>query len=268
MLNIPRRKHPDAGVDNVKNVIVIGSGKGGVGKSTVAVNLTQALALAGNRVGILDADIWGPSLAEMLGVTEPPEVPDDGVMLPLEREGIKIITLGTLVKANQPVIWRGPMAHKAIEQFINETLWGTLDYLIVDLPPGTGDVALSLSQTARIDGAIVVTTPQEVAALDVRKAVNMFRALNIRVLGVIENLSYFECPNCGARHAIFGQGGGRRLADDEHIPFLGEVPMDPRLQDAEDKGVLYMLAVQDGPAVAAFRDLARSVSAALLAQAQ
>ncbi|MHA2621773.1 MAG: Mrp/NBP35 family ATP-binding protein [bacterium JZ-2024 1] len=263
MLNIPRRKHPEAGVDGVKNVIVIGSGKGGVGKSTVAVNLTQALALKGYQVGIMDADIWGPSLAEMLGVTDPPEFREEGLMIPMARDGIKIITLGTLLKANQPVIWRGPMAHKAIEQFFNETLWGTLDYLVVDLPPGTGDVALSVSQVARIDGAVVVTTPQEVAALDVRKAVNMFRSLNVRVLGVIENMSYFQCPNCGARHSIFGQGGGRRLAEDENIPFLGEVPIDPRLQEAEDQGVLYMRTFKDGPAVAAFHALAENVVSAL-----
>lgn len=259
MLNIPKRKHPDAGVEKIKCVIVIGSGKGGVGKSTIAVNLTLALALEGFKVGILDADIWGPSLAEMLGVSDPPEIPEEGVMLPLEREGVKIMTLGTLLKANQPVIWRGPMAHKAIEQFINQTLWGSLDYLIVDLPPGTGDVALSVSQTGRIDGAIVVTTPQEVAALDVRKAINMFRALNIRVFGVVENMSYFQCPNCGARHRIFGAGGGQRIARDEQIPFLGEIPIDPRIQEAADNGVLYMFDVKDGPAVEAFRMLARSI---------
>jgi ATP-binding protein involved in chromosome partitioning len=266
MLNIPKRNPEGAGVNGVKNVIAVGSGKGGVGKSSVAVNLTQALTLAGRKVGILDADIWGPSLAEMLGVTEPPDVSEEGVIRPLEREGIKIVTLGTLVKANQPVIWRGPMAHKAIEQFINLTLWGDLDYLIVDLPPGTGDVALSVSQTGRIDGAIVVTTPQEVAALDVRKAVNMFRALNINVLGVIENMSFFVCPNCGARHAIFGEGGGRRLAEDEHIPFLGEIPIDPRLQEMADRGMLYMFTVKDGPAAEAFHALARQLEAAMAAR--
>src|SRR5206468_5281948 len=206
-------------VPGIRNILAVGAGKGGVGKSTTAVNLAVALRQKGARVGLMDADVYGPNIPQMLGITDQPEVSDDKKMVPPEGHGLKVISMGMLVPPDQPVIWRGPMLHGAVQQFMRDVAWAELDYLVVDLPPGTGDVSLSMAQSVPVAGAVVVTTPQGVSVSDVRKAVAMFRQLNIPVLGVIENMSYFVCGHCQERTEIFGHGGGARMAEDLAIPF-------------------------------------------------
>src|SRR5207247_2896974 len=208
-------------VPGIKNILAVGAGKGGVGKSTTSVNLAVALQKKGARVGLMDADVYGPNIPQMLGITAQPEVSEDKRIQPPSAYGIKVISMGMLVAPDQPIIWRGPMLHGAVQQFMRDVAWGELDYLVVDLPPGTGDVALSMAQSVPMAGALVVTTPQGVSVSDVRKAVAMFRQLNIPVLGVVENMSYFVCPHCQERTDIFGNGGGRRMAGDLGIPVLG-----------------------------------------------
>lgn len=220
---------------NMHRVIVVGSGKGGVGKSTVAVNLAVALAQKGWRVGLMDADVYGPNVPRMLGVEELPP-PHDGKIVPAEAHGVKVVSIGFRVDPKQPLIWRGPMTDKLIRQFLNDVEWGELDALVVDLPPGTGDIALSLVQHAQLDGAVVVVTPQQVAQDDVRKAVGMFRKLNVAVLGVVENMSYFVCAGCDKRHYLFGSGGGERFANEMEIPVLGQVPLQPLVSEDGDHG--------------------------------
>jgi len=254
-------------VPNVKNIIAIASGKGGVGKSTTAVNLALALAAEGATVGILDADVYGPNIPQMLGITDPPEVSEDKKMVPPEAHGIKVISMGMLVPPDQPVIWRGPMLHGAVQQFMRDVAWGELDYLVVDLPPGTGDVALSMAQSVPMAGAVVVTTPQGVSVSDVRKAVAMFRQLNIPVLGVVENMSFFVCGHCQERTDIFGNGGGRRMAEEMAIPFLGEVPIDTRVRAGSDEGTPIVAMAPDAPAAVAFADVAGKVAAQISIQA-
>jgi ATP-binding protein involved in chromosome partitioning len=217
-------------VPGIRNIVAVGAGKGGVGKSTTAVNLALALQRSGARVGLMDADVYGPNAPQMLGITGQPAVGPDQKMLPAEAFGLKVISMGMLVPADQPIIWRGPMLHGAVQQFMRDVAWGPLDYLIVDLPPGTGDVALSMAQSVPMAGAVVVTTPQGVSVSDVRKAVAMFRQLNIPVLGVIENMSYFVCGHCDERTEIFGHGGGAAMAEDMGLKFLGEVPIDTRVR--------------------------------------
>ncbi len=257
-----KRPRTDAGIGQVKRILAVGSGKGGVGKSTVTILLAQALAfLKGQKVGILDADIWGPSLAEMLGVKEDLRMTPEQVILPVEHEGMKVVTLGTVLKKDQPVVWRGPMAHKALEQFFQDTRWGDLDVLLVDLPPGTGDVAISVAQVGRMNAAIVVTSPQEVSVLDVRKAVAMFRALEVPVLGIVENFSYFVCPSCGTVHHIFGKGGGKELAAATDLPLLAQVPLVPEVREAGDLGRLYIREHPDSEVARLFRELADVVLA-------
>ncbi len=216
-------------------VVAVGSGKGGVGKSSLAVYLAYGLQRAGCEVGLLDADLYGPSIPHLLGSQERPVLVDERIQ-PIAVGGVKVMSIGLLVPGNEAVIWRGPMLHSALQQFLRDTAWGELDYLVVDLPPGTGDVALSLSQLLPLTGAVVVCTPQDVALLDATKAITMFRRVSLDVLGMVENMSYFICPDCGSRHEIFGSGGARRRAEQLGVPFLGQVPLDPRLRIQADEG--------------------------------
>ena len=249
------------GVPGVRNIIAVGAGKGGVGKSTTSVNLAVALQRRGARVGLMDADVYGPNIPQMLGVKDQPEVSDDKKMIPPVAHGIKVISMGMLVPADQPIIWRGPMLHGAVQQFMRDVAWGELDYLVVDLPPGTGDVSLSMAQSVPVAGAVVVTTPQGVAVSDVRKAVGMYRQLNIPILGVIENMSHFVCPHCSEVTDIFGTGGGEGMANDMGIPFLGKVPIDTRVRQGGDEGTPIVVAAPEAPAAKAFDDLATKVAA-------
>ena len=220
-----------------KSVLAVGSGKGGVGKSSIAVFLAAALARAGCKVGLLDADVYGPSIPHLLGTTERPQAIDERIE-PVEVAGMKLMSIGLLVPAGEAVIWRGPMLHGALTQFLRDTAWGELDYLIVDMPPGTGDVALSLAQLLPQAGAVVVCTPQDVALLDAVKAIAMFRTVNLSLFGMVENMSFFVCPHCGAREDIFGAGGAKRRAAELEVPFLGEVPLLKELRVMADEGRL------------------------------
>ncbi len=254
-------------VPGIRNILAVGAGKGGVGKSTTAVNLALALSRRGARVGLMDADVYGPNIPQMLGISGQPEVSDEKKMIPPEGHGIKVMSMGMLVPPDQPVIWRGPMLHGAVQQFMRDVEWGELDYLVVDLPPGTGDVSLSMSQSVPVAGAVVVTTPQGVSVSDVRKAVAMFRQLNIPVLGVVENMSYFVCGHCNERTDIFGHGGGARMAQDLGLPLLGEVPIDTRVRSGGDEGQPIVVAAPDAPAAQAFVDVAGKVAAQISIQA-
>jgi ATP-binding protein involved in chromosome partitioning len=248
-------------VPGIRNIVAVGAGKGGVGKSTTSVNLAVALAQKGARVGLIDGDVYGPNIPQMLGLADAPEVSPEKRILPPEALGVKVISMGMLVPPDQPIIWRGPMLHGAVQQFMRDVEWGELDYLVVDLPPGTGDVALSMAQSVPMAGAVVVTTPQGVSVSDVRKAVGMFRQLSIPVLGVIENMSYFVCGHCNERTDIFGNGGGKRMAEELQIPFLGEVPIDTRVRAGGDEGRPIVAEAPDAPAAKAFLDLASRVAA-------
>jgi len=247
-------------VPGVKNVIAVGAGKGGVGKTTVAVNLAVALARAGSTVGLIDADIYGPNVPIMLGLRT--ELTTDGEkILPAEKYGLRIISMGFLTKDDAPIIWRGPMLHGALQQFFREVRWGRLDYLVVDLPPGTGDVALSLSQTVPVAGAIVVTTPQQVSLADSRRAVAMYRKLNIPSLGIIENMSYFPCPECGHEADIFGHGGGEQMATELGVPFLGRLPIAQQIREGSDAGVPIVIGAPGSVAARAFMSVAEQTAA-------
>jgi ATP-binding protein involved in chromosome partitioning len=254
-------------VPGVRNIVAVGAGKGGVGKSTTSVNLAVALARKGARVGLMDADVYGPNIPQMLGITGQPDVTAEKKIIPPEAHGVKVISMGMLVPPDQPVIWRGPMLHSAVQQFMRDVAWGELDYLIVDLPPGTGDVSLSMAQSVPVAGAVVVTTPQGVSVSDVRKAVAMFRQLNIPILGVVENMSYFVCGHCSERTEIFGNGGGRRMSEEMKIPFLGEVPIDTRVRSGGDEGQPIVAAVPDAPAAQALSEVAGKVAAQISVQA-
>ena len=254
------------GVPGIRNIIAVGAGKGGVGKSTTAVNLAVALQRKGARVGLLDADVYGPNTPQMLGIEGGPEVSEAKHMIPPEAFGIKVISMGMLVPADQPIIWRGPMLHGAVQQFMRDVEWGELDYLVVDLPPGTGDVSLSMAQSVPVAGAVVVTTPQGVSVSDVRKAVAMFRQLNIPVLGVVENMSYFVCGHCQEKTEIFGHGGGAKMAQDMGIPLLGEIPIDTRVRAGGDEGRPIVSAAPDAPAAKAFFEIAGRVAAEISKQ--
>jgi ATP-binding protein involved in chromosome partitioning len=248
-------------VPGIRNIIAVGAGKGGVGKSTTAVNLALALQKKGARVGLMDADVYGPNTPQMLGIHDAPQVSENKHMIPPEAYGIKVISMGMLVPADQPIIWRGPMLHGAVQQFMRDVEWGELDYLVVDLPPGTGDVSLSMAQSVPVAGAVVVTTPQGVSVSDVRKAVAMFRQLNIPILGAVENMSYFMCGHCNERTEIFGHGGGARMAESMGIPLLGEVPIDTRVRSGGDEGTPIVVAFPESPAGQAFLDIAGRVAA-------
>jgi ATP-binding protein involved in chromosome partitioning len=243
-------------------IIAVSSGKGGVGKSTVATNLAIALAGTGARVGIMDADVYGPNVPRMMGVNAPPPVVDQK-MIPLQAHGVKVISLGFLIERDQPAIWRGPIVMKIVTQFLRDVSWGELDYFLVDMPPGTGDAQLSLVQATNVHGALIVTTPQDVATGDALRGAKMFQRVNVPVLGIVENMSWFECPHCGKPTAIFGTGGGKRLADELELPLLGEIPLYPRIHEGGDRGLPIVVAEPDAPASRALRTLADRVIAAL-----
>lgn len=250
----------------VRNLILVMAGKGGVGKSTVASNLTMGLARNGFRVGLLDADIYGPSVPTMFGVGGRPYSVDGKKIEPLERFGVKLMSIGFLMEdPKQAIVWRGPMLHGALQQFLNDVNWGKLDYLVLDLPPGTGDVALTLSQKTRATGAVVVTTPQEVALMDVYKAVSMAQKLNIPILGIVENESYFVCDGCDKRHNIFGVGGGAKVAELANAPVLGEIPIDPNVRVWGDQGTPVVQAMPQSPVAKAFMDVTDAVVARVAA---
>ena len=252
----------------VKNIIAVASGKGGVGKSTVAVNLAMVLAETGASVGLLDADIYGPSLPLMIGICERPTAdPRTGLLTPLEKHGLRLMSMGFISDAKTAVIWRGPMVHKMITTFMGQVDWGTLDYLVMDLPPGTGDAQLTITQTAPLTGAVIVTTPQDVSLIDARKGLLMFQQVNVPVLGIVENMSYFVCDECGKRHEIFRHGGGRRASEELGIPFLGEVPLDPRVTLGGDQGTPVVTSAPDSPASQALREVARNLIVQLEATA-
>ena len=244
----------------VKNIIAVGAGKGGVGKTTVAVNLAIALAKCGGRVGIIDGDIYGPNVPIMLGMKT--QLATDGQkIIPAEKYGLKVISMGFLTSDDAPIIWRGPMLHGALQQFFREVRWDSLDYLVVDLPPGTGDVSLSLSQTVPVAGAIVVTTPQQVSLADSRRAVAMYKKLNIPPLGIIENMSYFVCPTCEHESDIFGRGGGEKMAAELGIPFIGRIPIYQPIREGSDTGIPLMISEPDSPAARAFMSAAERTAA-------
>jgi ATP-binding protein involved in chromosome partitioning len=247
-------------VPGVKNVIAVGAGKGGVGKTTVAVNLAIALAKLGGKVGIIDADIYGPNVPIMLGMKA--QLTTDGQkIIPAERYGLQVISMGFLTADDAPIIWRGPMLHGAVQQFFREVRWIDLDYLVVDLPPGTGDVALSLSQTVPVAGAIVVTTPQQVSLADSRRAIAMYKKLNIPTLGIVENMSYFVCTNCQHEAEIFGHGGGEQMAADLGVPFIGRIPLYQAIREGGDSGVPLVISEPDSPAARAFLAAAERAAA-------
>lgn len=254
---------PEAGrasLPGVKNVIAVGAGKGGVGKTTVAVNVAIALAKCGSKVGIVDGDIYGPNVPIMLGLKT--ELVTDGQkIVPAEKYGLQVISMGFLTGDDAPIIWRGPMLHGALRQFFREVRWTDLDYLVVDLPPGTGDVALSLSQTVPVAGAIVVTTPQKVSLADSRRAVAMYKKLNIPTLGIVENMSYFVCPGCSHEADIFGHGGGEQTAADLNIPFLGRIPIYQPIREGSDSGVPLLVSEPESPAARAFISAAERAAA-------
>ncbi len=247
----------------VRMKIAVASGKGGVGKSTVAANLALALRRTGASVGLLDADIYGPSQQLMMGCTEKPMVNQDERILPVDGHGVKVMSLGFLMDADTPVIWRGPMVMKALQQFIEDVEWGALDFLVVDLPPGTGDAQLTMTQQLPLDGAVIVTTPQDVALIDARKGLAMFRKVNVAVLGVIENMSTFICPHCGKASEIFKHGGGRRTADRLGVPFLGEIPIDPEIVVGGDAGTPIVVSHPDSAAAQAFVAVAAAIGGRL-----
>ncbi len=247
---------------NLGKIIAISSGKGGVGKSTVATNLAVALAQRGARVGLMDADIYGPNIPRMMGVNAPPPVENEKI-IPLQAHGVKIMSLGFMIERDQPAIWRGPIIMKIITQFLRDVQWGQLDYFLVDMPPGTGDAQLSLVQATMVHGAIIVTTPQEVASGDALRGAKMFQRVAVPVLGVIENMSYFVCPNCSEQHRIFGTGGGKRLADELDVPLLGEVPFFPAVLSGGDTGEPIVVGAPDSLAAKAIIDLAAKLGGLL-----
>lgn len=247
----------------IRNVIAVGSGKGGVGKSTTAVNLAAALMQEGLKVGVLDADIYGPSIPMMLGIAEKPESPDGKSFTPLVGHGLEVMSMGTLVDADAAMIWRGPMATSALMQLFNDTRWGDLDVLVVDLPPGTGDVQLTLAQKIPVAGAVVVTTPQDIATLDAKKALKMFEKVEVPVLGLVENMAVHVCSQCGHSEHVFGAGGGEAMAAQYAVPLLGALPLDVRIRKQGDAGLPVTLAEPDSALAAAYRQLAQNMLAEL-----
>ena len=252
---------------NVKNIIAVGSGKGGVGKSTISVNLAVALAQSGAAVGLLDADITGPNIPMMLGVEGQPKAAANNKIAPLERHGVKCISIQFFVPEGQPIVWRGPLVGGAIQQFLRDVDWGDLDYLVVDLPPGTSDAQLTLAQSVPLGGAVLVTTPQEVALSDVGKALAMFKRLSVPILGLVENMAGFACPHCGELTEIFGRGGGERFCAEHHIDFLGGVPLDVTVRQGGDVGVPAVAQREPGPAARALTSVAGAVAARMSVRA-
>src|SRR5437868_8176862 len=247
-------------VEGVRNIIAVSSGKGGVGKSTVAVNIAVSLALNGARVGLMAMDVCGPNVPLMLGARQARSEVDGNKLIPIEAYGVKLMSMAVLQPGDKPMIVRGPILHGLVKQFLTDVKWGELDYLIVDMPPGTGDVQLSLAQLVPVQGAVLVTTPQEVAVMDVRRALRMFETVAVPVLGVVENMSYFIAPDTGVRYNIFGEGGGRKLAEQYGVPFLGAVPLGLEVREGGDKGVPVVVSQPESPQAAAFRKVAEEVA--------
>ena len=243
----------------VRFKIAVASGKGGVGKSTVAANLALALSRLGSRVGLMDSDIYGPSQQMMMGIDEKPWINEANQIVPVERFGVRVMSLGFLMDVDQPVIWRGPMVMKAVEQFLGDVAWGKLDFLVVDMPPGTGDAQLTLTQKIQLSGAVIVTTPQDVALIDARKGLAMFQKVNVPVLGIVENMSFYVCPKCGHRDEIFKHGGGERTARKLNVPFLGAIPIDPKVAIGGDAGVPIVAAEPTSAVTEAFLKVAESI---------
>jgi ATP-binding protein involved in chromosome partitioning len=259
----PMSQPPLLPIEGVKNLVAVASGKGGVGKTTVAVNLALALKRMGASVGLLDADVYGPNVPIMLGTEEQPQASGEQQILPVEAQGVKLISMGLLNPGDKPMIWRGPMLHSVMQQFLRSVAWGDLDYLIVDLPPGTGDVQLSLIQIVPVTGAVLVTTPSTVALADVRKAIEMFRQVNVDILGIVENMSFFNCPHCQGRIDVFGFGEGRRIAEAYGVPLLGEIEIDPRIRIGGDTGKPVALLGENAPEAKSIYAMARAVAACL-----
>jgi ATP-binding protein involved in chromosome partitioning len=257
----------EAGLPGIGSVIAVASGKGGVGKSTTSTNLALALTTLGQRVGLLDADIYGPSQPRMLGITGRPSSPDGKKLRPMENYGVKVMSMGFLVDEDSPMIWRGPMVQSAIQQMVTDVDWGELDVLVVDLPPGTGDAQLTMAQRVPLAGAVIVSTPQDIALLDARKAVNMFRKVDVPILGVIENMSYFVCPHCGGRSEIFAHGGARTTAETFGVDFLGEIPLDLEIREMTDAGRSLVVTRPQSAQAATYVEIARQIVAKLSPEA-
>nr|WP_087718744.1 iron-sulfur cluster carrier protein ApbC [Salinicola salarius] len=255
-------------IEGIKHIVAVASGKGGVGKSTVTANLALAMAAEGYRVGLLDADIYGPSQARMLGLPENtrPEVVDEKNMKPVMAHGIQAMSMAFMVDINQPMVWRGPMVSGAFQQLLNQTLWDDLDFLFIDMPPGTGDIQLTLAQKVPVDGAVIVTTPQDIALLDARKGIEMFRKVNVPVLGVVENMSLHICSNCGHSEPIFGAGGGERIAEQYETRLLGQLPLQLSIREQADGGKPSVVAEPEGEVAATFRQMARDVASGVAGQ--
>jgi ATP-binding protein involved in chromosome partitioning len=252
----------------VKNIVAVASGKGGVGKSTTAVNLALALAAEGASVGILDADIYGPSQPTMMGLSGRPESEDGKTIEPLENYGVRVMSIGFLVEPDQAMIWRGPMATQALDQLLRQTKWGELDYLLVDMPPGTGDIALTLSQRVPLTGAVIVTTPQDIALLDAKKGLTMFEKVSVPILGIIENMSVYVCPNCGHTEHIFGADGGRRMAEQYKVDYLGALPLNLSIREQTDSGRPSVVAEPDGEIAQIYKAVARRIAVSIAAKAR
>jgi ATP-binding protein involved in chromosome partitioning len=244
----------------VRFKVAVASGKGGVGKSTVAANLALALQRLGHGVGLMDSDIYGPSQQMMMGIDEKPFINPSNQIVPIERYGVKVMSLGFLMDVDQPVIWRGPMVMKAVEQFLQDVAWGRLDFLVIDLPPGTGDAQLTLTQKIHLSGAVIVTTPQDVSLIDARKGLAMFQKVNVPVLGIVENMSYYVCPSCGHRDEIFKHGGGKRTAEQLKVPFLGEIPLDPKVALGGDSGRPIVAGEPKSAVTQAYLSIAEEIS--------
>jgi ATP-binding protein involved in chromosome partitioning len=255
-------------VPGIKNIIAVASGKGGVGKSTTAVNLALALAAEGATVGMLDADIYGPSQPTMLGITGRPTSQDGKSMDPMEGHGIQAMSVGFLIEADTPMVWRGPMVTQALEQLLTETRWRDLDYLVVDLPPGTGDIQLTLAQKVPVTGAVIVTTPQDIALIDARKGLKMFEKVGVPILGIVENMAIHVCSQCGHAEHIFGHGGGERMCKDFDVEFLGALPLDIAIREQTDSGKPTVVSDPDGKVSAIYREIARKVAARIARQAE
>lgn len=255
-------------IPNVKNIIAVASGKGGVGKSTTAVNLALALAAEGAKVGMLDADIYGPSQPTMLGVQGRPESRDGKSLEPMEAHGLQVMSIGFLIDAETPMVWRGPMVTQALEQLLNDTRWRDLDYLVVDLPPGTGDIQLTLAQRVPVTGAVIVTTPQDIALIDARKGFKMFEKVGIPILGVVENMSIHICSKCGHEEHIFGEGGGEKMSSDYEVEFLGALPLDIRIRQEADAGAPTVVTAPDSRISEIYKQIARRVAVKVAEQAQ
>ena len=252
----------------VKNIIAVASGKGGVGKSTTSTNLALALVAEGARVGILDADIYGPSIPRMLGLSGRPESPDGKRIIPMRAHGVQTMSIGFLIEEDTPMIWRGPMTTQALQQMLSDTMWDDLDYLIIDLPPGTGDIQLTLCQRVPLSAALIVTTPQHIALLDARKGLKMFEKVEVPVLGIVENMAVHVCSNCGHAEHIFGSGGGARMSEQYDVPLLGSLPLDIRIREQADGGMPTVAAQPDSALAAAYRDIARKASGRLSLRAR